>query len=54
MEGFLVIINCRSTMTIKEVTIVAGTDLWTIPIINGHRDKMVHTATVIRAVGIHV
>ena len=36
---FLVIITCRNTITIKEVTIVAGTDFLIMPIINDHRDS---------------
>ena len=45
MVVFLVIITCRNTITIKEVTIVAGTDFLIMPIINDHRDSTIHTVS---------
>ena len=47
-------ITCRNTITIKEVTIVAGTDFLIMPIINDHRDSTIHIITVVIAIGIHV
>ena len=41
-------------MTIREVTIVVGTDFRIMPMMNGHSDSTVHTITVVIAIGIHV
>lgn len=54
LVAFLLIITCRSMIMTKEVTMVAGTDLRIMPIMNGHSDSIVHTITVVIVEGIHV
>lgn len=53
MAVFLLIITCRNTMTTKEAMIAAGTDFRIMPMMNGHNDSTVHTATAVTAIGIH-